>query len=289
MHELKRYFLRTLLTKNSKEHTDRYPPMALFQFDAVSRSIILNGYYEKPLLEFLENSVFPKLPGKAACLDIGSNIGNHSLFFSSHFETVHSFEPNLRVFKLLEANALLADNIKPWNFGLSDSAKEIQVRYDLANIGSASVEKEFSGNHWLQTNFSLKSLDALEEEFKFERIDFVKIDVEGHEAATIRGAQKLISQFKPVIALEVNAEEISNGRSEALNLLRDLGYDYTYEIINKHPIDRLGRPIAKLVSALSALILGRPTTKKFALKTLGKLENKRNYPLVICSHTDLCG
>ena len=113
MSEISRFLAKETQKKTHKQLSPKYPPLALFNYDLIGRHIVCDGFYELALLECLENHVFPKLKTRSICLDIGANVGNHSAFFSPIFDRVIAFEPNLRAFKLLEANAMLFENVAP--------------------------------------------------------------------------------------------------------------------------------------------------------------------------------
>ena len=64
-----------------------------------------------------------------------------------------------------------------------------------------------------------------------ERIGFIKIDVEGHEHASLLGCRKIIESYKPVIVFELLKEDISNNSSDVYNYLKNMGYCF-YEMNN---------------------------------------------------------
>ena len=91
---IKFFFLRIIqkyvLLLNLKTNTDI---KVLFNKDVISSNILLNGVYEKELLDF--NLELCKKVGKLknfSVADIGANIGNHSLYFSNYFKKVYAFE-----------------------------------------------------------------------------------------------------------------------------------------------------------------------------------------------------
>ena len=80
--------------------------MAIFSFDHIGHKINLDGVYERNELDFLFEWLATHSPDvfNGTAIDIGANIGNHSLYLSNYFEKVVSFEPHPRTFKLLEIN-----------------------------------------------------------------------------------------------------------------------------------------------------------------------------------------
>ena len=81
-----------------------WPPFAIFAHDVIGHKIMLSGWFEHQLINFLEAHIFPLISPNSIALDIGANIGNHSNRFANYFEKVHAFEPNKRCFYLLQAN-----------------------------------------------------------------------------------------------------------------------------------------------------------------------------------------
>jgi len=99
-------------------HVKNHPNVAIFAFDAIGLHIQFYGIYEKDLLDGLSQTVFNNIDtNDSICLDIGANIGNHSLYFSKYFKSVYSFEPHPDTFMLLEFNTKKKSNINCFNFG----------------------------------------------------------------------------------------------------------------------------------------------------------------------------
>jgi FkbM family methyltransferase len=155
---------------------------------------------------------------KAIMFDIGANIGIFSLSYAALFKTaqVYSFEPVPFIYETLEknfsANPELSSHIHPFNFGLSNTSVEMELsipaksqhqRYDSENdlnCGLFSIHGE--GEDKILGKFM--TLDSFFKEQKLERIDFMKIDVEGHEFEVLEGAKETIAQFNPIIFMEFN-------------------------------------------------------------------------------------
>ena len=209
-----------------------FPHMAVFSNDGLGQAVITEGWAEKHFLKQLSNNVFPKINMKSVALDIGANVGNHSLWFSKHFNQVHSFEPNKRAFLLLKANAMLTSNITVHNVGCSnESVKNQQASFSKHNIGGARLNSSPPNKHFPldknlleKTFFDLVKLDDYFPQHLHDRVGFIKCDVEGHEELVLRGAEKILLKSKPVIAFEVNDFE------GVWNYLASLGYSYCFGI-----------------------------------------------------------
>lgn len=206
------------------------PPLAVFAFDHVGRSVVQWGRYEREELELLMSALKPMLPPAddtqpeglraGVALDIGANCGNHAVFFAEHFSEVLAFEPHPHTHALLQVNARLRPNLRCFNLGLSDEAREATLRVPALNVGMASLQPSAPGE---AVACRLQRLDALPD-VNNRRVALMKLDVEGHEAAVLRGARALLARDQPVVLLEQAASEFRDGSTEALDLLREAGY-----------------------------------------------------------------
>lgn len=106
---LKRRFVSKTLHEFIDLYDKQYPNLAVFSRDHVGIRVQVDGLYEKPYLEFFIEWLKFNFSGLA--LDVGANIGNHSVFFSKYFQKVMSFEPNPSTYHLLSYNATLGKNI----------------------------------------------------------------------------------------------------------------------------------------------------------------------------------
>jgi FkbM family methyltransferase len=289
MGAITRQITRSYLRKHNKKHLKKYPQLASFSFDLITEYIHLDGRYEYEELEFLANSVFPQIGDHKVCLDIGANIGNHSVFFAEHFENVISFEPHPRTFKLLDCNADLVDNIVPLNIGASDKKTTQTAYFDVMNVAFSSLDPELperSGPPLKEVQFKLNRLDDIPEVKKVKQIDFVKIDVEGHEESCFAGALKTFEKHTPLIGIEILGKRVKNGETASLKMLEPLGYKYFYNLRTNRPMAWAPKPIAKFTTVLLGLFLNYRPPKSFTLEPL-VLRSDRNFSMVLCSTTEL--
>lgn len=145
-------------------------------------------------------------PEAPVVFDVGANVGDYSRLARRHLPraVVYAFEPSAAVFRRLRENLSAAEaegSFRPFNFGLSDAEK-------TAELYSYTVEGEeqsliSSIDRRLPTQvvdvevsaaerISVRTLDGLCEEEGVARIDFLKLDVEGHELAVLRGARRML-------------------------------------------------------------------------------------------------
>ena len=161
-------------------------------------------------------------------LDIGANIGTHTIYLSDYFGKVHAFEPQTSVYKLLDSNIKLnkCTNIHAHNFGLGSSNTFAHMeKYDLTkpnNQGAIGIDKTgLSGGEKIQ----VRVLDEL----GITNIGFIKIDVEGYELDVLKGGINTIKRSKPVIIIELN-HKTKDTRDEIVKILKSL--DYTLKQIS---------------------------------------------------------
>jgi len=225
---LLRYISRYLLSKLSKiNRSFNYPQFVLLNHDYVSSDIIIDGYYEIKELKIL--CEWLKQKKKINCvLDVGAYLGNHTLFFSNYFKNIISFEPNSFSFKLLELNTRNKNNIKIYNFGLSNknSIKDF-YSYNL-NYGGSSTKK----NNKLKFQ-KIKAKFLKYDNLKIKKkIDLIKIDVEGDELNVLQGMNICLNKHKPIVIFECHKKEFKNGTTKVIEFLKKKNYKNFYSIEN---------------------------------------------------------
>lgn len=271
-------FARKILEKKATKFIKSHNQMACFVFDHIANEINLTGVYEGTHLSILSDWLQKTYPNhlNGTAIDIGANIGNHSLFFSSLFKNIISFEPNQKTFNLLQFNSFLKENIKCLNYGISSSQKEAHFKIHQTNIGGSSiVENSDSQTITIQLN----SLDY----FIHDDINvkLIKIDVEGHEYEAIIGSKNTIQKNKPIILFEQQENELINGSSKVIELLKELGYNHFLTIEEKTIFNFLSsRRIRNFINTLVWGILG----KKYFIAEHIFLKAKF-YPFIIAIHS----
>jgi FkbM family methyltransferase len=217
-------------------HVNNFPQLVIFSFDHIGLSINLEGRYENEPLALVESYIKDHLldAKDSVAMDIGANIGNHSLALSKYFKKVYSFEPNPITYDVLNINskyAAIKNNIFPFNFGLSDKEGELPFVINTTNIGGSYIlsNDHNIGEQQEKIIVQVKEADSLDF-LRKDKIKLIKIDVEGHEINTLRGAENIINSNKPTILFEQGIDEIEGGRSEVIDYLSSLGYSfYTIE------------------------------------------------------------
>ena len=151
----------------------------------VNNLYIANQMYEPETVAFLKRHV----KKGDVVLDVGANFGYYSVLFSHlvGHGWVHAFEPYPERFEVLKMNTHSRRNIVPHRIAISD---RIQTTWFYKNRsygrGGLIPQGKMDGRFRVETD----TLDNL----KFKRVDWVKIDVEGHEGEVIAGLRDTIER-----------------------------------------------------------------------------------------------
>ncbi len=240
---------RLLARLAGRHRADGLPDLAVPAFDHVGRQVVVWGRYEREELALLLRCAAPHLVGRGGvCLDVGANVGNHALAFAPHFHRVLAFEPHPRTAALLRANAMLAANVEVLELALSDHDGRALLAAPAGNAGMAKLQGEGASSG---TPVALRRLDGLAQ-LTAQRVAMIKIDVEGHEAAVLRGGAELLRRDRPVVVFEQTPDGIGDdGDCEPLRLLREAGYA---EFWTLEQLPREGR--SRWLNRLRRLLLG---------------------------------
>lgn len=166
--------------------------------DYVSETIkYYKTFFEYELLSFLHKNYSEQ----KNIIDIGANIGNHSLFFAKYMKckNVYAFEPMQKNTALFNINlSAMKDKCFLYEIALSNiNGKKPLYNTEINNNGGFSLNKNEK---------SIKVLDEIDvvklDNFGFTDVTFIKIDVENHENEVLQGAKQTILKNKPTIILE---------------------------------------------------------------------------------------
>ena len=162
---------------------------------------------------------------KFTLFDIGANIGNYSLMVKELFpkSVIYSFEPSKTTFDQLVQNTKSELSITPYQIGFGEDRKQ-------ANLYSNKVGSEMASIYHRQFENSEIKFNRTEtiniDNFEWDDIGLIKLDVEGNELAVLLGARKTIesSNYPPII-FECNTQAgHTEHKTEIFNYLKSMGY-----------------------------------------------------------------
>jgi FkbM family methyltransferase len=192
------------------------------------------GFHQLSELIYLKEWLKPNM----VVIDIGANQGEFSMLAGkilTHGEVI-SFEPVTEYFNLLSANKTLnnLENITCCQFGLSETNESLPIYTSLAethqnNIhdGLSTLYKSDERDH-LQEVIEIKILDEYLTTHSINRLDLIKIDIEGSELYALKGAKNTIATYKPNILIEVSVNNYANAGytvEDLLLFLNPFGYE----------------------------------------------------------------
>ena len=204
--------------------------------DYISKMIKYNkNFYEHELLTFLRTNFL----NQKNIIDIGANIGNHSLFFAKYMNCnkIFSFEPFSKNIELFRHNLMnYKDKCILYETALSDKdGKMILYNSEQNNFGGLSLHKQAKSFE------ILKEIDVVRlDNFNLSDISLIKIDVENHENEVLQGSKQTILNNKPIIVLENSYYYFSHifpNPEPHKVILEELGYTKLYSNVCKSSMD----------------------------------------------------
>jgi FkbM family methyltransferase len=226
--------VRTIVGKNDRVEVERRGiRWALDLREGIDFSIYLLGAFEPGTQATLKKLV---KPGDSV-FDIGANIGAHTLGIAQSVGPqgrVFAFEPADFAFEKLchnlALNPALAARTFPQQILLSASSSDsnepqIYASWPLENSGS--VHPKHRGQLVSTARASVDTLDAFVARNNIERLDLIKMDVDGHELPVLRGASETLRRFRPTLVMEMSPyihAEHENSFAEFVALLKSFSY-----------------------------------------------------------------
>jgi FkbM family methyltransferase len=172
-----------------------------------------------------------RLGSGGVAIDIGASLGEWTLPFAAavgRLGRVLAIEPAPKsaaaLAKTLAANALAQAELVCCALGDADGMVDFAVPLvtsTRSDTGTARIGPATTGCETLRV--ALRRLDSLVAERGIDRIDLIKIDVEGHERRVLEGGAASLARFRPVLVLETG-HEAEGDRAAIHDRLGGLGY-----------------------------------------------------------------
>lgn len=159
-------------------------------------------------------------------VDIGAHSGCFTHDLARYSAGCEAFEANPMLAKLLE-DSCKGESVRIHGCALSDRQQQVELVVpsfqgnDFSALGTIEPENHFSGVEIQKFSISCYPLDS----FKLSPVGFIKIDVEGHELAVIKGAQLTIQRDEPNFLIEAEERHKPGAVENLLNYFSNCGYD----------------------------------------------------------------
>ena len=158
-------------------------------------------------------------PGSTA-IDVGANFGIYTYAFVRAGARVEAFEPLPQCRRILAAYA--SPRVRVHNVALSDSPGRLPLHipvYDGRPEPGHATFRHVAATH--QTvDVPVRTLD----EFQFQNVSLIKVDVEGHELDVLRGGSATLLRERPILVLEIYQEFLAYPIDQAFATLAEWGY-----------------------------------------------------------------
>jgi FkbM family methyltransferase len=175
-------------------------------------------FYETEVLAQVKD----RFSGIKSVVDVGSNIGNHAVFFGKVMgvQRLVCFEPQDSVRETLERNLTLngITNAKVHSTLLgAERTQATMIRHQKRNQGATAFAADGDGD------FEVSTLDHLVR----GKVDLIKIDVEGMEEDVLAGGKKLIKRERPIVMMEIWRTE-KDRYARISETFRKMGYEQEF-------------------------------------------------------------
>jgi FkbM family methyltransferase len=187
------------------------------------------------MFKFLSNNSQVKLP--VVIFDIGANIGEYSLMLKEKLQlhncnyNVHLFEPTKYCFLKIKDKFEDDERFTLNNFGISNRNSKTAIYYDKEGSGLASLYQRELNHYSIELKrteeIMLRRLDEYIKENDIKHINFIKIDIEGHELRAFEGMGEYLScNFIDFVQFEYGGANLDSHSSllEIYNLFEDRGF-----------------------------------------------------------------
>jgi FkbM family methyltransferase len=196
-----------------------YGPIIVNINDSViGNAVIKNGYWAKDDINLITNIIKKLKSSSQSCkltvYDVGANIGTHTIALAKEFKddvTIRAFEAQRQVFYMLCGSVSINNlkNVYCHNNAVSDLHNSTinigLLDYDsYNNFGALEIEEPVHSDQQNVVKNDAEIIATLALDGFNERVDFIKIDVEGMEHKVLRGARKTIEASRPVCFIEIH-------------------------------------------------------------------------------------
>lgn len=183
----------------------------------------------KPIVE-------PLLPDGGVLLDVGAHVGHWSLRLAGKASQVFAVEANPATAATLRRNIALNDigNVTVLEFAAWDETTWLRLDDPAGQVAGGSTRTVALGgpDGEERTGVPARRLDSLAELHALDRLDLVKLDVEGADLHALRGMAGLLERHRPTLFVECHDVYGYYERADLEALLTELGYRfevaYTY-------------------------------------------------------------
>jgi len=227
---------------------------------SVFNNVLSNFYYEDNMIDFYEEL----LKTDSVCIDAGANVGILSIYMSMFTSgKIYAFEPVPQIFEALQKTIESNDmkNVEIFNVALGNKNSKETFSFNVEHNGGCRTLNEFNkGFHVHPLDESIEvnmiTLDDFVKDHNVDKLDLLKMDVEGFEQQVFEGGINTIEKFRPDIVSEF-----------CHHMIKDVGLnpEQYFDILKKYykNIYLIDRPIMQLIRIKDSKQLEYILTSKY--------------------------
>lgn len=190
--------------------------------------VTLYLFYKKYFEALSPKTIQQFIPKDAVIFDVGANVGFYTIELAKWLNKngrVIAIEPEEQNLKALRWR------IKRKNL-YQKVIVEDAVASDMVGETFLNIRKDHPGDHFIASEGVMTksvTLDHLASKHKLNRVDFIKIDVQGAELLVLFGCEQVIKKFRPILMIEIDQTSLDRHDTDAKTLisqLTNLGYQF---------------------------------------------------------------
>lgn len=209
----------------------------IFPNDAIAQHIKRGTPWEPHFKTVIEYFISPG----DTVIDCGANFGYNAVLMGKKLNNqglLLAFEPQRIIYQQLNGNLILNNifNVLTYQVALGDGSQSqttmrpVNYEESWVNIGDTSI-----GEGGEEIN--VYKLD----DFELEKVDFIKIDVQGYELFTLEGAKELLISHQPNLFIEIEPHQLIKfgvTEKQLVEYIKSFGYRM-FKINNEYPCDHI--------------------------------------------------
>ena len=219
--------------------------------DYIGWMIFFFGEYEPEITKVLKRLI----SHDHVVIDVGTNVGVHTLTMAKCAAEgrVLSCEPLPQANEQLVANIELNDlkNVEVHRIAVGHREESARLYFpnDRANLGMASF---LPLGDWPSIEVETVPLDTLVAGAELDRVDLIKVDVEGLEGSVLLGAQNVLTTFRPTLIFEFQEHYWREANFSLVDVIDSLTkLDYELAAIGRRDLLPLTAPYPPYMNVLA--------------------------------------
>lgn len=191
--------------------------------EVLNRRVFNQSIYELHSRDFMLGQTARFLDPMKCAMDIGAAVGMYTTFWAQKAARVHSFEAVPAVYKQLEKVKERFDNVSTYRLAVGEEVGFTTFYVDDKRLSNSGFSDLVGGQ---PIEVPVTTIDAQ----NLTDVGFIKVDVEGHELAVLKGGRVTIERDRPVCMVEVYPKFNQGPVSETFDWFYDRDYEAFYNI-----------------------------------------------------------